>query len=327
MKYLKLGESDLKVSSLCLGCMGFGDSTKGIHSWTLDEVQSREIIKKSLDLGINFFDTAIAYQNGTSEIYLGRALKDFAKRDEIVIATKFPARNESEISNGISGQKHIENMLNKSLENLGVDYVDLYIYHTWDNDVPMYDIMEGLNNVVKAGKVHEIGISNCHSYQLAKMNAIADKEGFKKFVSYQGHYNLIFREDEREMKLQCDEDNIALTPYSALASGRLARKNNEVTKRLHEDKFAKSKYDATFNQDNMIIERVGELSEKYNVSMTEISLAWLMTKVTSPVVGATKLNHIETAVKAVDLELSKEDILYLEELYVPHELVGIMSRK
>lgn len=326
MKYTKLGNSELQVSRICMGCMGFGDAGNGQHSWTLDEEHTREIIKRGLDLGVNFFDTAIGYQSGTSEQYVGRALRDFAKRDEVVVATKFLPRTDADIEAGISGQQHIERMVNKSLENLGMDHIDLYIYHMWDHRTPVYDIMEGLNNVVKAGKVRYIGISNCFAWQLAKANALAEREGFAKFVSIQGHYNLLFREEEREMAGLCAEDHIAMTPYSALAGGRLSKRPGETSKRLEEDGYAKLKYDATAQQDAVIISRVTELAEKRGATMTEISLAWLLTKVTAPVVGATKLHHIEGAARAVDLALSREELLYLEEAYVPHRLVGVMAQ-
>lgn len=326
MQYTKLGNSELKVSRICMGCMGFGDAKNGQHSWTLDEEHSREIIRRGLDLGVNFFDTAIGYQSGTSEQYVGRAIRDFTKREDVVLATKFLPRTQEEISAGISGQQHIERMIDTSLKNLGMDYVDLYIYHMWDYETPLYDIMDGLNRMVKAGKIRYIGISNCFAYQLAKANALAEKEGFAKFVSIQGHYNLIFREEEREMAKLCAEDNIAMTPYSALASGRLARHPGETSKRLEEDSYAKLKYDATAKQDDVIIGRVAELADKRGVSMTEISLAWLLTKVTAPVVGATKMRHIEGAVKAVELTLTQEEIAYLEEPYIPHRLVGVMAQ-
>ena len=327
MKYTKLGNSDLTVSRICMGCMGFGDPGRGQHSWTIDENHTREIIKQGLALGVNFYDTAIAYQSGTSEQYVGRALRDFAKRDEVVVATKFLPRTVEEIEQGISGQQHIENMINTSLQNLGMDYVDLYIYHMWDWQTPIEDIMDGLNRVVKAGKARYIGISNCFAWQIAKANALAEKEGLAKFVSVQGHYNLIFREEEREMVPYCEEENIALTPYSALASGRLSRLPGEGgTKRAEEDAYAKFKYDATAAQDNLIIARVAELAEKHGVTMTEISLAWLLAKVTSPVVGATKLHHIEGAAKAVDLQLTGDEMAYLEEPYVPHPLAGVMAQ-
>ena len=297
MKYAKLGNSELNVSRICMGCMGFGDAKNGQHTWTIDEEHSREIIRKGLESGINFYDTAIGYQSGTSEQYLGRALRDCAKRDEVVVATKFLPRTPEEIEQGVPAQEHIERMINKSLENLGMDHVDLYIYHMWDYATPLYDIMEGLNNVVKEGKARYIGISNCFAYQLAKANALAEREGFAKFVSIQGHYNLIFREEEREMAKLCREDD-----------------------------YAKLKYNGTADEDSVIIARVAELAEKRGVSMTEISLAWLLTKVTAPIVGATKLSHVEGMAKAADLCLTREEIDYLEEPYVPHALVGVMAQ-
>ncbi len=326
MKYTKLGNSDLLVSRICMGCMGFGDARNGQHTWTIDEEHSREIIHRGLELGINFFDTAIAYQSGTSEQYLGRALKDFTQRDKVVVATKFLPRTQEEIEAGITGQQHIERMLNKSLENLGMDYVDLYIYHMWDYQTPLYDIMEGLHKVVEAGKARYIGISNCFAWQLAKANALAEKEGFHKFVSIQGHYNLIFREEEREMAKLCKEDNIAMTPYSALAGGRLSKHPGETSKRLQEDSYARLKYDGMAQQDEIIIKRVAELAEKHQVTMSEISLAWLLTKVTSPVVGTTKLQQVEGIAKAADLVLTPQECAYLEECYVPHPLVGVMAQ-
>lgn len=326
MQYCELGVSGLNVSSICMGCMGFGEAGNGQHTWTIDEEHSREIIRRGLELGVNFFDTAIGYQSGTSEQYLGRALRDYARRDEVVVATKFLPRTQEEIKAGITGQQHIERMINKSLINLGMDYVDLYIYHMWDYETPLYDIMEGLDHVVKAGKARYIGISNCYAYQLVRANALAEKEGFAKFISVQNHYNLIFREEEREMAKLCCEDQIAMTPYSALAGGRLAKYPGETSKRMQEDSYARLKYDATAEQDGAIISRVALLAEKRGVSMTEISLAWLMAKVTSPIVGATKLHHVEAAAKAAELKLSEEELSYLEELYIPHKLVGVMAQ-
>ena len=326
MQYRELGVSGLNVSSICMGCMGFGEAGNGQHTWTIDEEHSREIIRRGLELGVNFFDTAIGYQSGTSEQYLGRALRDYARRDEVVVATKFLPRTQEEIKTGITGQQHIERMINKSLINLGMDYVDLYIYHMWDYETPLYDIMEGLDHVVKAGKARYIGIANCYAYQLVKANALAEKEGFAKFISVQNHYNLVFREEEREMAKLCCEDQIAMTPYSALAGGRLAKYPGETSKRMQEDSYARLKYDAAAEQDGAIIRRVALLAEKRGVSMTEISLAWLMTKVTSPIVVATKLHHVEGAAKAAELKLSEEEISYLEELYIPHKLVGVMAQ-
>ena len=323
MEYRKLGNSDLLVSPICMGCMGFGEAEAGMHRWVIGEEASREIIRRGLDLGVNFFDTAIAYQGGSSERFVGRALRDFARREDVVVATKFLPKMDP----NITGQQHVEKMLNASLQNLGMDYIDLYILHAWDANTPLYETMEGLNNAVKSGKVRAIGISNCFAWQLAKANALAEKEGFAKFVSVQGHYNLIFREEEREMAPMCRMDNIAMTPYSALASGRLARKPGETSARMELDAYAKGKYDATAESDNLIINRVAEIAEKRSVSMTEVSLAWLLTKVTAPVVGATKLHHIEGAVKAAELNLTAEEIAYLEEPYVPHKLVGMMASK
>lgn len=327
MKYTTLGNSDLKVSKVCLGCMGFGDAQKGMHSWTLPEDKSREIIKYALDNGINFFDTAMAYQGGTSEEFLGRAIKNFAKREDVVIATKFSPRTQKEIDDGITGQQHVRNCLEASLKRLGMDYVDLYILHSWDYNTPIEDYLEGLHEVIQEGKVRYIGISNCFAYQLAKANALARAKGYEEFISIQGHYNLIFREEEREMAKLCNEDNIAMTPYSALASGRLAKHPGEQSKRMQEDSYAKGKYDATEKQDRIIIDRVDELAKKRGVTMTEISLAWLMSKVAAPVVGATKVHHIDGAVKATELELTDEEKAYLEEPYQPHALVGMMVQK
>ncbi|MEQ9876905.1 aldo/keto reductase [Pectobacterium aroidearum] len=326
MQYTKLGNSDLTVSRICMGCMGFGDASTGQHSWTLGEEESREIIRYGLENGINFYDTAIAYQHGSSERYVGKALRDMAKRDDVVVATKFLPRTQQQISDGLSGQHAIAQSLDQSLQNLGMDYIDLYICHIWDYNTPILDVLDALHRAVKAGKVRAIGISNCHAWQLAKANAIAERENLTPFVSVQSHYNLIMREDERELFGLCAEDNIALTPYSALASGRLSRLEGVESLRLKEDTYAKGKYDTTAEQDRIIIDRVAELAARHRVSMTEISLAWLLTKVTAPVVGATKKHHIDGAVKAVDLTLSDDEIRYLEESYQPHKLVGVMAQ-
>lgn len=326
MKYTTLGTSDLTVSRICLGCMGFGDAARGQHSWTIDEDASRAVIRRALDRGINFFDTAIAYQSGTSEQYLGRALRDFARRDDVVVATKFLPRTNEEIRQGISGQEHIRRMLDKSLENLGMDYVDLYIYHMWDWQTPIEDILEGLNAAVTAGKARYIGISNCFAWQLCRANDLAKEKGYAPFVSVQSHYNLIFREEEREMAPFCRMEHIAMTPYSPLASGRLSRHPGETSKRLAEDSYARLKYDRMAAADAPIIARVAELADRRGVSMTEIALAWLLTKVTAPVVGATSLSHVDTAANAVDLTLTEEELRTLEEGYIPHPLAGVMAQ-
>ena len=325
MQYPRLGKSDLLVSRICMGCMGFGDPLTGQHRWTLDETESRQIIRYGLEQGINFYDTAIAYQNGSSERFVGRALRDMAKRDDVVLATKFLPRTPAQIAGGISGKQAIARSLDLSLQNLGMDYIDLYIYHIWDYNTPVLEVLEALHVAVTAGKVRAIGISNCYAWQLAKANALAEREGLTPFVSMQSHYNLIMREDERELFGLCAEDGIALTPYSALASGRLSRKEGH-TRRAVEDDYARGKYDRTAEQDRIIIERVAELAEQYQVSMTEISLAWLLTRVTSPIVGATQKRHVEGAVNAVSLQLSPEAIRYLEECYQPHFLTGVMAQ-
>lgn len=276
MEYVQLGNSDLKVSKICLGCMGFGDPKAGMHSWTLGYEDSKAIIKHALDNGINFFDTAMGYQGGTSEMYLGRAIKELAHREDVVIATKyFPRPKESDLS----AKEYISSCLNASLERLQMDYVDLYILHMWDYNTPIEETLEALHELVESGKVRALGISNCFAWQLARTNEIAKANGWTPFVSVQGHYNLIFREEEREMAPYCHFENIAMTPYSSLASGRLSKPLNDTSsKRMQEDSFAKGKYDGTASQDALIIERVQELAEKKNVSMTEISLAWLLKK-------------------------------------------------
>jgi len=306
--------------------MGFGDPANGQHTWTISEPETRDIIRGALEGGINFFDTAIGYQNGTSEKYVGRALRDFAKREDVIVATKFLPRSQEEIANGISGRQHIEMSIDASLRHLGMDYVDLYIYHMWDYNTPIHEVMHTLHDIVKSGRARYIGISNCFAWQLAKANTIAEYEGLTKFISVQGHYNLIFREDEREMKPLCTEENIAMTPYSALASGRLSKRPGEDSKRLEEDSYAKLKYDASARQDEVIIHRVMEIANKRGVSMTEVALAWLLTKVTAPIVGATKKRHLDGIIKAVDFELTTEEIECLEERYIPHPLVGVMAQ-
>ena len=326
MEYVNLGKSDLKVSRICMGCMGFGNAATGQHSWTVDEEISKSIIKRGLELGINFYDTAIAYQAGTSEEYLGKAIKEYAKREEVVIATKFLPRSQEEIANGISGKEHVRSSLDASLSHLGMDYVDLYIYHMWDWNTPVEDYLAGMAEGVKVGKIRQIGIANCFAWQLAEANAIAKEEGFPEFVSVQNHYNLIMREEEREMNVYAAERNIALTPYSALAAGRLSKRPGEISKRLEQDAYAKLKYDATSDKDAKVIARVCEIADAHSVSMTEVSLAWLLTKVASPIVGATKLSHVEGAVKAVNLKLSSEEIKALEEFYEPHFLSGVMAQ-
>lgn len=324
MKYIKLGNTDINISRLCLGCMGFGIAENGKHSWTLGQEQADEIIKTALDNGVNFFDTAAVYQNGSGEMVLGTALKKLTKREDIVLATKFVPRT-AEQRKVISGREHILNSIDGSLKRLNVDYVDLYIYHMWDYHTPLEEVMTALNEIVVSGKARHIGISNCYAWQLQKANDFAQANNLEKFVSVQNHYNLLFREEEREMFGCCKDGNIAMTPYSPLASGRLVKSAGETSKRLAEDLYAKKKYDKTAEQDKIIIDRVAEIAEKKGLQRIQVAIAWLLTKVTAPIIGATKVSHITDAVKSVDVKLSDEEIAYLEDPYIPHELVGVMA--
>lgn len=324
MEYVKLGNTGLDVSRICLGGMSFGIANRWIHPWVLDEEKSRPIIKRALELGINFFDTANVYSGGTSEEILGRVLKDYANRDEIVIATKvyFPL-HEGPNGKGLS-RKAIMREIDNSLKRLGTDYVDLYQIHRWDYDTPIEETMEALHDVVKAGKARYIGASSMYAWQFLKANYTAEKHGWTKFVSMQNHYNLIYREEEREMLPLCKEENIAVIPYSPLASGRLTRNWSEKTHRSETDQIQKAKYDATAEADRAIVERVVELAEKRGVKRAQIALVWLLHKepVTAPIVGATNISHLEDAVGALSVSLTSEEIDYLEEPYVPHPIVG-----
>lgn len=327
MEYTKLGTSDLTVSRICLGCMAFGDENEEAEgTWGLNYDHSRAIVKQALDAGITFFDTAIVYHKGASEQYLGRAVAELANRDDVVIATKFPVRSDAELEQGVSAAEHVRANLDQSLANLGMDYVDLYICHMWDYRTDMYQVLEAMSRAVDEGKVRALGISNCYAWQLAKLNAYAAEHGLAPIVSIQSHYNLIAREDERELVPLCREDDIAMTPYSALAGGRLSRlPGHGSTRRLAADTVAHLKYDGAADQDAQIVARVAELAERHGASMSEVALAWLLARVTSPVVGATKVSHVDGAVTAVDLKLTEEELAYLEEPYTPHELVGVMA--
>lgn len=324
MEYVKLGNTGLDVSRLCLGCMGFGDASKWIHQWVLNEEQSRPVIKKALDLGINFFDTANVYSMGTSEEFLGRALKDYANRDEVVIATKLHGRMYEGPNGAGLSRKAIMSEIDKSMNRLGTDYVDLYIIHRWDYDTPIEETMEALHDIVKAGKVRYIGASAMYAWQFQKALHVAEKNGWTKFISMQNHLNLIYREEEREMLPLCKDAGIGVTPYSPLASGRLTRDWAETTHRSETDQIQKSKYDSTADADRVVVERVAALAEKYGVLRTHIALAWLLQKepVVSPIIGATKISHLEDAIGALSVKLSSEDVAFLEEPYVPHHIVG-----
>ncbi|KAB2493448.1 aldo/keto reductase [Priestia endophytica] len=324
MEYVKLGNTGLDVSRLCLGCMGFGDAVNWVHPWVLDEEKSRPIIKKALDLGINFFDTANVYSQGVSEEILGRALKDYANRDEIVIATKVHQPMHKGPNGAGLSRKAIMSEIDKSLKRLGTDYVDLYITHRWDYDTPIEETMEALHDVVKAGKARYIGASAMYAWQFQKALHVAEKNGWTKFVSMQNHLNLLYREEEREMIPLCKEEKIGVTPYSPLASGRLTRDWAETTYRSKTDEIQKSKYDGTIEADRLVVERVASIAEKHGVPRVHVALAWLLQKeqVTAPIIGATKISHLENAVDALSLKLTPEEIAFLEEPYVPHEVVG-----
>ncbi|MDK8640621.1 aldo/keto reductase [Niallia taxi] len=324
MEYIKLGNTGLDVSRLCLGCMGFGDADKWLHQWVLNEENSRPVIKKALEMGINFFDTANVYSLGTSEEYLGRALKEYANRDEVVIATKVHGKMHAGPNGSGLSRKAIMSEIDKSLNRLGTDYVDLYIIHRWDDNTPIEETMEALHDVVKAGKARYIGASAMFAWQFQKALHTAEKHGWTKFVSMQNHLNLIYREEEREMLPLCKEENIAVTPYSPLASGRLTRDLSVTTHRSETDQIQKSKYDATSEADRLVIERVATLANKHGVLRTNIALAWLMQKeqVTAPIIGATKLSHLEDAAGALSFKLTSDEIAFLEEPYIPHAIVG-----
>jgi len=324
MDYVKLGHSGLDVSRICLGCMSFGAAEKWVHQWVLDEENSRPIIKKALELGINFFDTANVYSMGASEEILGRALKDYANRDEIVLATKVHQRmHEGPNGAGLS-RKAIMSEMDKSLKRLGTDYVDLYIIHRWDYHTPIEETMEALHDVVKAGKARYIGASAMYAWQFQKALHVAEKNGWTKFVSMQNHLNLIYREEEREMLPLCKEEKIGVTPYSPLASGRLTRDWSETTHRSETDQIQKSKYDATAEADRLVVDRLAAIAEKHGVPRSHIAIAWLLQKepVTAPIIGATKMSHLEDAVRALSIKLTSEEMAFLEEPYVPHPIVG-----
>lgn len=324
MEYTKLGNTGLDVSRICLGCMGFGVAERWTHPWVIDEEKSRPVIKKALELGINFFDTANLYSDGTSEEILGRALRNYANRDEIVLATKVWGRMHQGPNGAGLSRKAIMSEIDKSLKRLGTDYVDLYLIHRWDYTTPIEETMEAMHDVVKAGKARYIGASAMYAWQFLKALHVAEKNGWTRFVSMQNHLNLIYREEEREMLPLCREEKIGVTPYSPLASGRLTRDRGENTHRSETDQVQKRKYDAMANADQLIVDRAAELANKHGVLRSQIALAWILQKqpVTAPIVGATKLSHLEDAVGALSVKLTPEEIAYLEEPYVPHPVVG-----
>ena len=315
----------MQVSRICLGCMGFGDAANWVHKWVLTEEESRPVIRHALELGINFFDTANVYSIGVSEEILGRALKDFARRDEVIIATKVRGRmREGPNGEGLS-RKAILGEIDNSLRRLGTDYVDLYQIHRWDYDTPIEETMEALNDVVRAGKARYIGASAMWAWQFQKALHVADTHGWTRFVSMQNHLNLIYREEEREMLPLCRAEGIGAVPYSPLAAGRLTRDwTADSSLRAQTDQIAVGKYDATADTDREIVARVAELAEKHGVLRSQIALAWLLQKepVTAPIIGATKVSHLDDAVGALAVKLSADEVAYLEEPYVPHRVIG-----
>lgn len=318
MDYIKLGNSDIEVSRFCLGCMSFGDPASKMHDWTLNPEQSETIIKHALDLGINFIDTANTYSSGTSEEYVGRAIKRNIARDKVILATKVYF-NEGHLS-----KTAIEREIDGSLRRLGTDYVDLYIIHRFDYSTPIEETMAALHRLVQSGKVRALGASAMYGYQFYNMQLGAKQNGWTPFVSMQNHYNLLYREDERELIPVCKQFNVSLTPYSPLAAGRLSRLEWQTnTLRSKTDKTAITKYDSTQQIDMNIVKRVNEIAQKYAVTMTQVALAWQFAKgITSPIIGATKTQYLDDAIGALKISLTKDDIAYLEELYIPHKIMG-----
>ncbi|MDD3335572.1 MAG: aldo/keto reductase [Eubacteriales bacterium] len=318
MKYTALGNSGIQVSSFCLGCMSFGDPASQMHAWTLNPQQTDDIVAHALDLGITFFDTANTYSAGTSEEYLGQAIKNHTTRDRVVLASKVYF-NEGHLSKAA-----IEREINGTLSRLGTDYLDLYIIHRFDYTTPIEETMAALDGLVKAGKVRALGASAMYGYQFHNMQFCAEKNGLTPFVSMQNHYNLLYREDERELIPLCEQMNVARTPYSPLAAGRLSRLEWKAnTLRSQTDKTAVSKYDSTEQQDSVIVARVDELAKKHGATMTQIALAWHFVKgVASPIIGATKQQYLDDAVGALAINLTAEEVNYLEECYLPHKIVG-----
>lgn len=325
MDYIRLGKTGLKVSRICLGCMSYGVPERGGHPWSLPEEPSRPYFQRALELGINFFDTANVYSDGTSEEITGRALKDFAaSREEVVIATKVHGRMRQDVNGAGLSRKAIFAEIDSSLKRLGTDYVDLYQIHRFDREVPIEETLEALHDVVKAGKARYIGASSMYSWQFCKALYLSDRHGWTRFVSMQNHYNLLYREEEREMMGLCQEEGIGVIPWSPLARGRLTRPSEQwqSTDRAETDQFGKTLYNEA--SDRAVTERVRQAAEARGVPMAQVALAWMLSKpyITSPIIGATKPHHLEDAVAALSLSLSPEEITSLEEPYVPHPVLG-----
>ncbi|GIP46906.1 oxidoreductase [Paenibacillus sp. J53TS2] len=325
MEYVKLGRTGLEVSRICLGCMSYGEPDRGPHPWSLSEEESRPFIRKALELGINFFDTANVYSDGTSEEIVGRALREFANRDEIVIATKVHGRMRPGPNGGGLSRKAILAEIDHSLKRLGTDYVDLYQIHRWDPTTPIEETMEALHDVVKAGKARYIGASSMYAWQFLKALHTAERHGWTRFVSMQNYLNLLYREEEREMLPLCEAENIGIIPWSPLARGRLTRDWDEQSERSQSDLFGQRLYATMAEADRKVVERVAEVAAQRGVPRAQVALAWVLQKtpVTAPIVGATKPHHLEDAVAAVSLRLTPDEIARLEEPYVPHPVLGM----
>jgi 1-deoxyxylulose-5-phosphate synthase len=324
MQSVKLGRTGADVSRLCLGCMTFGVPDRGAHPWTLDEERSRPIIRRALELGFNFLDTANTYSDGTSEEIVGRAVRDFARRDELVIATKvfYPMRRGP--NGGGLSRKAIFTEIDASLRRLGMDYIDLYQIHRWDYGTAVEETLEALHDVVKAGKVRYIGASSMHAWQFCKALYLADRHGWTRFVTMQNHYNLLYREEEREMLPLCTAEGVGVLPWSPLARGRLTRPWDATTERARTDEFGKKLYAGTADADRRVVERVAQVAARRGVPPAVVALAWLLKNpaVTAPIVGASKLQHLDDAIAALSLTLTTEEIAELEEPYIPHSVSG-----
>ncbi|WP_329172070.1 aldo/keto reductase [Streptomyces sp. NBC_01477] len=321
MDYLKLGTTGLDVSRICLGCMSYGVSDRGNHSWTLDEEASRPFVRQAVEAGINFFDTANVYSDGTSEEIVGRALADFARRDEIVLATKVHGRMRQGANGGGLSRKAIMTEIDHSLRRLGTDYVDLYQIHRWDPTTPVEETMEALHDVVKAGKARYIGASSMYAWQFSKAQYVAERHGWTRFISMQNHYNLLYREEEREMLPLCADQGVGVIPWSPLARGRLTRAWDTTSARSETDEFGKTLYQDT---DRHIVDAVAVIAEERGVTRAQVALAWLLRQpsVSAPIVGATKPQHLDDAVASVGLRLSDDECKRLEEHYTPRGIAG-----
>ena len=328
MDYIRLGSTGLKVSRICLGCMSYGVPERGAHPWTLPEDQGRPFIKRALDAGINFFDTANVYSDGTSEEILGRALKDFASRDDVVVATKVFSRMRDTPNGAGLSRKAILTEIDHSLRRLGTDYVDLYQTHRWDYHTPIEETLEAFHDVVKAGKARYIGASSMYAWQFAKALYVADRHGWTRFVSMQNHYNLLYREEEREMMPLCEAEGIGVIPWSPLARGRLTRPwaEKDATSRAKTDEFGGTLYRAMEDADRRVVEKVMEVAAARGIPPAQVALAWMLSKsyLTAPIVGATKPQHLDDAIAAVDVRLSTDEIAALESPYVPHPIAGLL---